>query len=120
VAAAADVHRLAAGRALASPANQFKTPSVMLCTRVSEPRPNTSPLNVGFDHYGTRYEWRRLQTFTDWPLDAPRPAELAKAGFYFTPAKDAADRFVSKGSSSGWLSRPSFRVQGLGSVVRAG
>ncbi|KAJ1486220.1 hypothetical protein T484DRAFT_1790537 [Baffinella frigidus] len=45
-----------------------------------------------------RHEWRRLQTFTDWPLtftdwplDAPRPAELAKAGFYFTPAKDAAD-----------------------------
>jgi len=39
-----------------------------------------------------RYEWRRLQTFTDWPLEAPRPAELAKAGFYFSPAPDAPDR----------------------------
>jgi hypothetical protein len=26
---------------------------------------------IVFDHYGTRHEWRRLQTFTDWPLVAP-------------------------------------------------
>ena len=25
-----------------------------------------------------RYEWRRLQTFVEWPLERPRPAELAK------------------------------------------
>jgi hypothetical protein len=30
-----------------------------------------------------RYEWRRLQTFVEWPLERPRPAELAKAGFFF-------------------------------------
>uniref|UniRef100_A0A7S4P025 Uncharacterized protein n=1 Tax=Guillardia theta TaxID=55529 RepID=A0A7S4P025_GUITH len=39
-----------------------------------------------------RYEWNRLQTFVDWPLDKPRPAELAKAGFFFVPAADAPDR----------------------------
>ena len=39
-----------------------------------------------------RYEWRRLQTFVDWPLDRPRPAELAKAGFFFAPSKEEPDR----------------------------
>lgn len=39
-----------------------------------------------------RYEWRRLQTFVDWPLDLPRPSELAKAGFFFTPTEDTPDR----------------------------
>ena len=39
-----------------------------------------------------RYEWRRLQTFVNWPHTLPRPAELAKAGFYFCPSEDAPDR----------------------------
>eukprot|EP00286_Rhodomonas_abbreviata_P021672 CAMPEP_0181301058 /NCGR_PEP_ID=MMETSP1101-20121128/7220_1 /TAXON_ID=46948 /ORGANISM="Rhodomonas abbreviata, Strain Caron Lab Isolate" /LENGTH=202 /DNA_ID=CAMNT_0023406335 /DNA_START=152 /DNA_END=757 /DNA_ORIENTATION=- len=39
-----------------------------------------------------RYEWRRLQTFVEWPLDAPRPSELAKAGFFFAPTDDTPDR----------------------------
>ncbi len=42
-----------------------------------------------------RYEWRRLQTFVNWPHSLPRPAELAKAGFYFCPADDAPDRHNS-------------------------
>ena len=39
-----------------------------------------------------RYEWRRLQTFVEWPLERPRPAELAKAGFFFSPCQDEPDR----------------------------
>ena len=52
-----------------------------------------------------RYEWRRLQTFVDWPLDRPRPAELAKAGFFFAPSKEEPDRcahFCSDKFFSAW------------------
>jgi hypothetical protein len=38
-----------------------------------------------------RYEWHRLQTFVNWPLETPRPTDLAKAGFYFAPTPEAPD-----------------------------
>jgi hypothetical protein len=38
-----------------------------------------------------RYEWHRLQTFVNWPLETPRPTDLAKAGFYFAPTAEAPD-----------------------------
>ena len=52
-----------------------------------------------------RYEWRRLQTFVEWPLERPRPAELAKAGFFFSPCQDEPDRcahFCSDKFFSAW------------------
>jgi len=39
-----------------------------------------------------RYEWRRLQSFNNWPHDLPRPSELAKAGFFFSPIPQEPDR----------------------------
>jgi hypothetical protein len=39
-----------------------------------------------------RYEWRRLQTFNDWPHDSPRPSEMAKAGFFYSPIPEEPDR----------------------------
>jgi hypothetical protein len=52
-----------------------------------------------------RYEWRRLQTFVEWPLERPRPAELAKAGFFFAPSPEEPDRcahFCSDKFFSSW------------------
>lgn len=39
-----------------------------------------------------RYEWKRLQTFNDWPHDSPRPSEMAKAGFFYSPIPEEPDR----------------------------
>lgn len=41
-----------------------------------------------------RDESARLETFKKWPLERPTPQDLARAGFYFAPSSQSADRVI--------------------------
>ncbi|TRZ01180.1 hypothetical protein DNTS_011051 [Danionella cerebrum] len=53
---------------------------------------------------GMRSEEERLQTYQDWPEDAPvRPAELARAGFYYLGEDDTVQCFCCEGVLTHWV-----------------
>ena len=50
-----------------------------------------------------RFEWKRLQTFQNWPSEAPiRPSVLAKAGFFYTGHGYKVQCFACSGTISNW------------------
>lgn len=53
---------------------------------------------------GKRSEEERLQTFTNWPRDAPvSPAELARAGFHYLGYGDTVQCFCCDGVLRHWV-----------------
>lgn len=53
---------------------------------------------------GMRSEEERLQTFQNWPRDAPvRPADLARAGFFYLRYRDTVQCFCCAGILRYWV-----------------
>ena len=50
-----------------------------------------------------RFESKRMQTFEEWPLNAPiQPAEVARAGFFYTGHGLEVQCFACDGKISSW------------------